>query len=330
MAALVQVAQLLQGWEAVPYVGTLALVALLGHVVSGGSGVLNPLPGFGEPQLVGLGGLAFLMTAAAVLDHRNGGYGWPVAFGPAAGAEATVPAVCAAVLLPVSVIGAIQGAVGMASVPRQLPRPAKAAVWSGFVLAVGLIGAAAGIPMRTAEAPVVVCVSTRTPCAVPPLAVLVTGPARPEPRMDDSLRQFVATGDRTRLLDDMRSFAERAGGSERLRAAVTRFLETPEGPPLTRSGVKEILRAMDDVSGELDIPTSSMWNVDLSVPFLTGDRFPVWTWAAPVPDSAAVFDLKVTSYLSAETVSLARVSAGLEAALLLVGLGAVVRRVFPA
>lgn len=257
VATLMQFGQLLQGWEAIPYVGTLALVALLGHVVSWGGGALNPLPGWTEPQLAALGGLGFLTTAAAVLDHRDGGYGWPGDFGPAAGAGAIVPAVCAAVFLPVAVIGAVRTASAL--------RQAKAAVLNSFVLSVGLLAAAAGVPMRTAEAPVVVCVSSRTPCVVPGQAVPVAEPARQEPGMDDSLRQFVATGNRAMLLDHMRSFAGRAGGGERLRAAVIQFLETPAGPALTRSDVVAILRAMDVVSAEHRVPTVGMWTERLPI-----------------------------------------------------------------
>jgi len=328
VATLVQFAQLLQRREVIPYAGTLAVAALLGHVVSWGGRALSPLLGLDEPQLAALGGLASLMTAAAVVDHRNGGYGWPVTFGPAAGAAAIVPAVLAAVLLPVAVVGTIQVASSKPLTSRLRLRQVGDALLPGFALSIGLLGAAAGVPMRTAEAPVLVCVSTRTPCAVPAGALLVTASASQEPELDDSLRQFVVTGNRARLVDDMRSFAGRAGG-ERLRASATRFLETPNGITLTRGSALTILGAMDIVCREHRVPTISRWMVDRPVPVTTADRFAVQWWLADW-DSAVVFDLKVTSYLPAETASRARASAALEAALLLMGMGLVVRRFFPA
>ncbi|GIF22415.1 hypothetical protein BJ973_002738 [Actinoplanes tereljensis] len=327
-ATLVQFAQLLQRREVVPYIGTLAIAALVGHVVSWGGRPLSPLPGLAEPQLAGLGGLASLMTAAAVVDQRNGGYGWPAAFGPASGPAAILPAVLAAVLLPIAVIGTIKVTSGTSLTSRQRRRQVGVALLPGFALSAGLLGAAAGVPMRTADAPVLVCVSThtRTQCAVPAGALLVTTAAHPEPEMDGSLRQFVATANRVKLFDDMRSFAQRAG-CDRLRAAVTGFLES--GITLIRIRALAILGEMDMVCRDHRVPTVSRWMVDEPIALSTADRFAVDRWLAD-SDSALVFDLKVTSYLPAETVSRANGSAALEAALLLVGLGLVVRRVWSA
>ena len=339
--ALIQTAQILLGREVMPYAGTLVIAALLGHAASWSGRPLSSVVGLDAPQLVGLGGLAALMAAATVVDHRNGGYGWPISFGPLSGAEAILPAVLAAVLLPVAVVGAIQVATGAPSTSRQhmgvasdtAPtshgrlRRAGIALLPAFGLSVGLLGAAAGVPMRGAEAPVLVCVSIRRPCTQPTRTFLVTAPERQEPEMDKALRQFAVIGDRARLIDDMRSFAGRAGG-ERLRLAVVRFLETPGGTRLTPRNVQTILGTMEIVCDERRTPTLSLWTAIPPLGGAAADRDALESWLAA--QDSTVFDLKITSYVNADSALAASLSAALEAALLLVGLGLVVRRVFPA
>ncbi|MEU4238272.1 hypothetical protein [Actinoplanes sp. NPDC026619] len=317
---LVQVGQLLLHRQVLPYAGTLAVAALLGHAASWGDRPWSPVPGPGAPQLAGLGGLAAIMAAAAVVDHGNGGYGWPAGFGPDAGAAAIMPAVLAAVLLPVAVAGAIQAG----SRPRL--RRAGIALLPAFAVSAGLLGTAAGVPWPGARPTVLVCVAVRTPCALPDGAEVVTAPARSEPEMDQVLRQFTAAGDPAGLVDDMRAFAGQAGGY-RLRAAVVRFLGTPGGTRLTVSVAKTILRTMDTVCAERGTPTWSTWMSDPPFPLDPLDFGGTQRWFDA--QDSAVFDLEVTSYLDVTGASRAGASAALEAALLLVGLGLVVRRVFP-
>lgn len=337
----IQAAQILLHREVLPYAGTLAIAALFGHAASWSGRPLNSVAGLDAPQLAGLGGLAALLAAAAAVDHRNGGYGWPMGFGPTSGAEAILPAVLAAVLLPVAVVGAIQVATDAPPTSRRHPRVASdaaptsrgrlrragIALLPGFALSVGLLGAAAGVPMRGAEAPVLVCVSIRTPCAQPPGMLLVAVPARQEPEMDKALRQFAVIGDHARLIDDMRSFAGRAGG-ERLRLAVVWFLETPGGTRLTRRTAQLILGAMDIVCDERRTPTFSLWMVG-PIPHFTAADPGAWANQLAAQDST-VFNLRIISYVSVNRASRAILSAALGAALPLVGLGLVVRRVFPA
>jgi hypothetical protein len=341
VVVLVQAAQILLHREVLPYSGTLAIAALFGHAASWRSHPLSSVAGPEAPQLAGLGGRAALMAAAAAVDHRNGGYGWPIGFGPTSGAEASLPAVLAAVLLPVAVVGAIQVAADVPSASRQHMRfaldaaptllgrlrRAGIALVPVVALSFGLIGAAAGVPMRSAEAPVLVCVSVRRPCAQPAGTLLVTARARPEPEMDKALRQFAVTGDRVRLIDDMRSVAGPAGG-ERLRVTVVRFLETPGGTRLTRRTAQTILGAMDIVCDESRTPTLSLWMSDTTPPLAAADRGAWESWLAA--QDSTVSELKAISYVYAYRASLARRSAALETALLLVGLGLFARRVFPA
>jgi hypothetical protein len=339
--SLLHAAQILLHREVLPYAGTLVIAALLGHAASWSGRPLSSLDGLDPPQLAGLGGLAALMAAATAVDHRNGGYGWPIGFGPTSGAEAILPAVLAAVLLPVAVVGAILVATDAPSTCRQrMPvasgavptshgrlRRAGIALLRASALSIGLLGAAAGVPMRSAEAPVLVCVSIRTPCAQPTGTLLVTAPERQEPEMDRALRQFAVTGDRARLIDDMRSFAGRAGG-EGLRVAAVRFLETPGETRLTQRTAQTILGAMDIVCDERRTPTLSLWMSGPTPPLTAVDRDALESWLAA--QDSAVFDLKIISYIYAYCAWRANWSAARETALLLVGLGLVVRRVFPA
>lgn len=337
--ALLQVAQILLHRDVLPYAGTLVIAALLGHAASWRGHPFSSVAGLDTQQLVGLGGLAALMAAAAAVDHRNGGYGWPTGFGPTSGTDAILPVVLAAVLLPVAVVGAMRVAADAPSSARQrMPvasdaaptshgrlRRAGIALLPAFALSAGLLGAAAGVPMQSAEAPVLVCVSVRTPCAQPTGTLLVTARSGQEPEMDEALRRFAVTGDRTGLTDDMRSFAGRTSG-ERLRLTVVRFLERPGGTRLTPRIAQTILGTMDIVCDEHRMPTVSLW---YPVPALAAtDRDALVFWLAA--QDFTVYDLKIISYVNADSALRASRSAALEAALLLVGLGLVVRRVFPA
>jgi len=84
---------------------------------------------------------------------------------------------------------------------------------------------------------------------------------------------------------------------------------------------------MDVVCGERRTPTSSRWMSDVTPPLTVAGGGAFQSWLAA--QNSAVFDLKITSYVYAYRASRANWSAALEAALPLMGLGLVVRRVFP-
>lgn len=154
--AMVQQAQLLLHLAVVPYAGTLAVVALLGYAASsdgfvpvassaGFVPVATPAgfvpiatPG-GATRLAGLGGLAALAVAAAVVDGRIGGDGWPVGFGSSSGLVAALAVAAAVTAMSVAVL---------ARVPARLPRRRLLPAALVTAVAVGLTAAAATSPAQ--------------------------------------------------------------------------------------------------------------------------------------------------------------------------------------
>jgi hypothetical protein len=202
------------------------------------------------------------------------------------------------------------------------------ALLPSFTLAIGLLAAAAGVPMLNASAPVVVCVHPYRPCLLPRWALLVTDPARHEREVDEALRQFAESGDRVRLIDDMRSFARRADG-RRLRLAVVGFLETPGETQLTRPTTRAILAALETVSGEGPTPTEGLWISDLLPEGLLPRAPGTLEEDRLAAQNAAVVYPQAISYVPVDETAGGGWPAAVGTALLLVGLAMVVCRVFP-